>query len=225
MQVEGSPKGESTIGYVLTQALVQTLATFVTFSKQALDDIDGFGNFLDSTLIWSLERKAEQEILSGDGTGTHLPGLVTMAVAYDASILSRGTWNRIDVLGAAATQLSEVGYSPDFAVISPRNWFKMISLRTSIGGYVLNDPRTATGERAYSLQILPSPAITGGAFLVGDSSKAIIRQRESTSVALSYEHASNWTSNLVTALAEERLGIQVLRPDAFVTGTLASSPA
>jgi hypothetical protein len=60
---------------------------------------------------------------------------------------------------------------------------------------------------------------------VGDSSKAVVRQRQTTTVEISYEHASNFTSNLGTALAEERFGIQTLRPDAFVTGQLASSPA
>lgn len=223
-QIEGNPKNESTISFTLVQVPVQTLATHITFSKQALDDLDAFGAFINSTLVWALEKKAESEILSGDSTGVHLTGLTTAAVAYDTSILAGGYYNLIDVLGAAAVQLSEVGYSPDFAVVSPRNWFKMISLRTTQGAYVLNDPRTSTGEQAYSLRIIPTPAMTGDAFLVGDSNKAVIRTREQTSVNLSYEHANNWTSNLCTALAEQRFGLQILRPDAYVIGTLASSP-
>jgi HK97 family phage major capsid protein len=225
-QVEGTPKNESTITFNLVQIPIQTLASFITFSKQAMSDIDSFASFINSTLLWALEKKAETEILSGDNTGVHLPGLITTATAYDTTILS-GTagWNKVDILGAAATQLIEAGYSPDFACISPRNWFKMVSLRNTIGGYIMNDPRTATGERAYSLTILPTPAILGDAFLVGDSSKAVIRQRENATVEISYEHASNFTSNLATALCEERFGIQTLRPDAFIQGTLASSPA
>jgi hypothetical protein len=81
------------------------------------------------------------------------------------------------------------------------------------------------GERAYQLQILPTPAVSGDDFLVGDSSQAIVRQRMQTTVAVSFEHASNWTSNLATILAEQRFALQILREDAYVSGTLASSPA
>jgi HK97 family phage major capsid protein len=191
-----------------------------------MDDLDGFQAFINSTLVWALEGKAELEVLSGTGTGVHLPGLMTGATAFDTTILSASLgYNRIDVLGAAAVQLQEIGYNPDFAVISPRNWFKMRSLRATTGEYILNDPRTAIGEQVYGLQVLPSPAMLGDGFLVGDSSKAVVRQRQATTVEISFEHASNFTSNLATALAEERFGIQSLRPDAFVTGTLASSPA
>jgi len=225
-QVEATPKSESTMAFTLVQVPIQTLASFITFSKQALDDIDGFGTFLNATLVWALEKKAELEILSGDGTGVHLPGLIPGAVAFDSTILSATLgYNRVDVLGAAAVQLREAGYAPTFAVVSPRNWFRMISQRGSDGQYSLNNPRTAVGESVYDLIILPTPSITGDSFLVGDASQAVIRQREETTVSLSYEHGTNYTSNLVTALAEQRFGLQTLRPDAFVTGTLASSPA
>jgi HK97 family phage major capsid protein len=225
-QVEGQTKAESTITYNLVNQAVATLATFINVSRQALDDVDGLGEFLNATLVWALEKKAELEILSGDGTGVHVEGLTTVAAAFDSTILSSTLgYNRLDILGAAATQLMEAGYSPDFAVVSPRNWFRMVSLRSTTGEYVLNLPTSAVGERAYQLQILPTPSVSGDDFLVGDSSQAIIRQRMQTQVAVSFEHASNWTSNLATILAEQRFALQVLRPDAYVAGTLASSPA
>jgi hypothetical protein len=224
-QVEGSLKAESTITFNLVNQAVATLATFINVSRQALDDVDGLGEFLNSTLVWALEKKAELQILSGDGTGVNVEGLTTVASAFDTTILSSTLgYNRLDILGAAATQLQEAGYSPDFAVISPRNWFRMVSLRSTTGEYVLNLPTSATGERAYQLQILPTPSMTGDGFLVGDSSQAIIRQRMQTQVAVSFEHASNWTSNLATILAEQRFALQILREDAYVTGSLASSP-
>jgi hypothetical protein len=224
-QVEGAPKSESTVTFQLLQVPVQTIAHFVNFSRQALDDLDGFQEWIDATLTWALERKAEMEIISGDGTGVHLTGLSTNATAFDPTILSGAAWNIVDVLGAADCQLEEAGFNPDFAVVSPREWFKMVSLKDSLGQYVMGSPRTTVGERAYDLQIVPSPQMSGSSFLVGDSSKAVIRMRMETIVELSRQHNVNFTSNLVTALAEQRFGLEVLRPDAFVTGSLASSPA
>jgi HK97 family phage major capsid protein len=207
-------------------APIQTLATFVTFSKQIFDDADGFGEFINSTLLWSLEKKAEAEVLSGSGAGVHLTGLTTSATSYDTTITSASAgWNKLDILGAGAVQLQEAGYSPDFAVVSPKSWWRMVSLRGSTGEYVLNTPLTRVGQNVYNLQILPSPAMTGEGFLVGDSSQAIIRSREKASVLLSSEYSDNYVRNMVTALAEERFGLQTLRPDAFVYGSLTSSPA
>jgi HK97 family phage major capsid protein len=225
-QVEGQPKGESTMAFNLVQVPVQVFASWITCSKQAMADLDSFGAFIDATLLWALEKKAESEIIFGDGTGVNLPGLATYATAFDPTILSGlDGYNRVDMLGAAATQLAELGWSPDFAVVSPRSWFRMVSLRGTTGYYVLGSPQTTIGERVYSLQVVPSPAMVGDGFLVGDSSKAIIRQRTTASVEVSYEHASNFVSNLCTILAEERFGIEVLRPDAYVQGSLSSSPA
>lgn len=225
-QTEGQGKAETTLSFELVQVPIQTLAHFVHFSKQALDDLDGFQEFINSTLVWGLERKAEAEIISGDGTGVHLTGLTTDAETFDTTILTAADgWNTVDVLGAAAVQLKEAGWSPNFAVVSPRKWFQMVSLKDDNGQYVLNSPRTSMGEQAYDLTIVPSDQMTGDAFLVGDSSKATIRQRMQTTFEISREHASNFTSNLCTALCEERFGLQILRPDAFVTGTLNSSPA
>ncbi len=225
-QVETSSKAESTCSFTLASAPVQTFASYINFSKQAMDDLDSFEAFISSSLLWDLARKAESEILSGSGAGVHLTGLMTSASAFDTSILSASLgWNRIDYLGAAAVQLQEIGYNPDFAVVSPRNWFKMISLRSTQGEYVLEDPRTKIGQSAYGLTILPSPACLTDTFLVGDSSQALIRSREKASVLLSSEHSDNFIKNIVTALVEERFGLQTLRPDAFVTGSLSSSPA
>lgn len=223
-QTEGQAKAESSLSFALAQIPVQTLATFVTFSRQAMDDIDGFQAFLNSTLIWALERDAESQILAGDGTGTNLPGLITGATAFDTTILD-SAYNRVDVLGAAAVQLQEAGYSPDFAVVSPRNWFRMVSLKDSVGQYVLTNPRTTVGQQVYQLTVLPSDRMIGDAFLVGDSSQSVIRQKMQSTIEISFEHGTNFTSNLATALAEERFGIQTSRPDAYVHGTLASSPA
>ena len=225
-QVEGSLKAESTITFLLTQIPIQVFASFINVSKQSMDDLDSFTAFINSTLLWSLEKKADAEIISGDGTGVHLAGLTTHATAFDSTILpSSDGWNKVDILGAAATQLAELGWNPDFCVLNPRDWFGMVSLKNSLGSYILAAPTTAIGQRVYSLQIVQSPSMTRGSFVVGDSSKAVIRQRENAIVEVSFENGNNFQSNLATVRAEERFGLEIYRPDAFVSGSLSSSPA
>ena len=45
------------------------------------------------------------------------------------------------------------------------------------------------GQRVYDLDVLPSDQIMGDNFLVGDSSQAVIRQGQQTTIEVSFEHA------------------------------------
>ena len=77
-------------------------------------------------------------------------------------------------------------------------------------------PRTMWG-----VPILESEAIAAGTALVGDFSKAVLWDREQTSVTLSNSHADFFVRNLVAILAEERVAFGVTRPAAFVKTALA----
>jgi len=47
----------------------------------------------------------ELQLLTGDGTGENLRGLLTQAAAFDTSLLSASTgYNKLDVIGRAVQQ-------------------------------------------------------------------------------------------------------------------------
>jgi hypothetical protein len=73
--------------------------------------------------------------------------------------------------------------------------------------------------------LIDSPAMTRGTFMALDSRRFHIRQRMAATVDISYEHASNFSSNLVTIRAEQRLAFVKGRDDAAVTGSFSQSPA
>ena len=67
---------------------------------------------------------------------------------------------------------------------------------------------------------------TGGTFLVGSFREgATLWERDTDRLHLSDSHASNFTSNILTLLAELRAALTVLKPSAFVKGTLGASRA
>ncbi|MCW5976931.1 MAG: phage major capsid protein [Bryobacteraceae bacterium] len=217
-QVEGQGKHESAFTFTATSIPIQTIASFVHISRQALDDISAMGPFLESTLRWALEKRAEEEILAGDSTGVHLTGLIPTATAFDTTILPAVSgWHKVDVLAAAVTQLRESGFAPSFAVVHPRDAFHIRTQKDGEGQYLTNSP-------LQGIELVESPEISETTFLVGDASMAAIRQRMATTVAISYEHNQNFTSNLATILAEERFCITLLRPEGFISGSLSSSP-
>lgn len=223
---EGSLKAESTFTFGLETVPVETMAHWVNVSKQAFDDVDGLGAFLDEALVWGLARLIEANIIAGSGVSGNLDGLITTATAFDTTILSAGEgYNRMDKIAAAHTQLRESGFTPSFSVVHPRDWFRMVTSKDSQDRYLMGDPQSASEEQVWSKPVVVTNQITSGTFLVGDASKAVIRERHATTVEISDSHDTHFTKNLLCIRAEQRLALVKLREDAFVTGTLTTSPA
>lgn len=221
---EGAGKNESEFAFGGATIAVRTIAHYVNVSRQALDDVEGLAAFLDESLIWGLEAKVEDQLLNSDDTGGELDGLIDSATGFNVSILPSVGWNTIDVLGAAATQLRETGFMPTFYVVHPRDAFRMGILKDQEDRYLM-DPRVAEDAGLWGMTPVISDKMLQGSFLVGDQTKAIIRQRMTATLDVSDSHGTNFTTNLLTVRAEERLALVKLREDAFVYGSLNSSPA
>jgi HK97 family phage major capsid protein len=223
---EGSLKAESAYTFAGATVPVETLAHFCNVSRQAFEDVEGLAAFIDETLIWGLEREVESQLLAGDATSGNLDGLITTAAAFDSTILDAGDgWNRMDLLAAAFTQLREAGFRANFFCVHPRDWFRMVITKDQQDRYLMGDPRSAAEEILWAVPGVISDRIPQGSFLVGDSSKAVIRQRMVATVDMSDSHGDNFVKNIYTLRGEERLALVKMREDAFVTGSLTTSPA
>lgn len=230
-QVEGSPKSESTYTWDIVNDSVRPIAHFVNVSRQALDDVPWLRRELDTNLIYGLKLKEEAEILAGAGTGVHLNGIITQATSFNTSLLHAALgWQRLDILRYAKLQVRLAGlatFAPSGYVLHPTDMAEIELTKDGEGLYIVGDPKTgAEAKFLWGLPVVESDSITAGTFLVGAfATGAEIIDRMATSVQISFEHDVNFTSNLATILAEERIGLAVKRPDAFVTGTFNTSPA
>jgi HK97 family phage major capsid protein len=64
--------------------------------------------------------------------------------------------------------------------------------------------------------------MTSGFALLGDFSKAVLWDREQTTVTMTDSHEDFFVRNLVAILAEERVAFAVTRPTAFVNVDVAA---
>ena len=62
-------------------------------------------------------------------------------------------------------------------------------------------------------------------FLAGSSESAELIDRMDAVVEISFENQDNFVRNVATLLCEERTTLVTYRPNAFVSGSLTSSPA
>ena len=227
-QVEGEAKSESEFEFEADTAPVRTIAHWTAASKQVLDDQAELGLHIDTSLRYGLERKLEEQILFGDGTGVNFEGLSINASEFDSTILVAGDgWEYADVLGAAALQLEEAGYGCDAFIVSPRVWFNVLKQKDANGQYIYGNPASERiREILWNVKVVPSPAMPNDKFMAGDfANGAHIRMRAETVVDISDEHSDFFTKNLIAIRAEMRAALVKTKPAAFVYGTFSQSPA
>jgi HK97 family phage major capsid protein len=229
-QVEASAKSESTYTWTSASDTVKVLAHFLNVSRQAIDDIPWLQATINGELMYGLKLKEESEILNGDGTGQHLNGLLHQATAYNTG-LNVAADQKLDQLRHAKLQARLAGlgtFAPDGFVLNPVDMEKIELIKTEEGGankgvYIIGDPRQGPVVKLlWGLPVVESDSIASGTFLVGSFGVgAELIDRMEAMIEISWEHASNFTSNLATILCEERLGMAVRRSEAFITGTFS----
>lgn len=230
-QHEGVAKSESDLNWQTGSGQIRTIAHFVTCTRQSLSDNPWLRGKVDEELMYGLKVKEEAQILSGDGTGINLNGLITQATAFDTALLvASAGWTRLDVLRYAKLQARLAGlatYAPSAMVLHPYDMAKIELTKDANGLYIVGDPKTGTEVKfVWDLPTVESDSIPQGTFLVGAfNTAADLIDREQVSVDISFEHANNFTENKATILCEERIGLAVEKAAAFIKGTFTTSPA
>ena len=225
---EASDKPEAGIAFTKREARVRTIATWIPASKQILEDFVGLEAFLRSSLMYALEEEFEDQLLLGDGQGENLNGLLTQATLLDTSLLGTN-WTRIDVLGRAIQQLAMADQpTPDFVILNPADYWAIRLAKDAEGRYILGSPQGPAMQTLFdSLNVVQSTAMAPGQFLLGSSNPNVVqlRMRQEATIEISTEHSDYFTRNLVAIRAELRAALVVMRPTAFIKGSLTSSPA
>jgi HK97 family phage major capsid protein len=218
MVAPGATKPESEVAHSVETISVTKIGTHLRVATEMLDDLPAFQGYITSRFGKKLKLKEDQQLLYGTGLNNQLVGITGVAQAY-VDTLADSDVNRWDVIMAAITQARVDEYMANYVLLHPNDALKMTLTKDDDGGYVfpffLNGP-----VRIKNVPVLETTAITEGTFLVGDFAMgAILYDRMQASVEFSREDATNFTTNLVTILFEERLANVVIRPNAFVYGT------
>lgn len=212
-------KPESSIAMELVQTGVKTIAHLVRASKQILDDAAGLSSYIDSRLRYGLQLVEEAQLLKGSGVGINLHGIYTQATAYANPGVTVQAQTRIDQLRLALLQAELAEYYADGIVLSPIDWAAIELTKDAQNQYVLANPFVMTGAGLWSRPVVSTQSMNAGEFLVGAFQMgAQLFDREDANVVISTEDKDNFSKNMITIRAEERLALAVYRPEAFVKG-------
>ncbi|MEI3779210.1 phage major capsid protein [Micrococcus yunnanensis] len=216
--VTGGLKPEGSWAFERVSTSVKTIAEWVPVTKRALADAAQLEDLIRDELSKDIAEAEEAQILTGDGVGENLTGILSTS-----GIQSQGFDTDVFVsVRKAITKARTVGrVVPNAVLMNPLDVETVDLARETGGRFYGAGPFTMGPRTLWSLPIVESETIAAGTAVVGDFSKAVLWDREDTTVTFSDSHADFFVRNLVAVLAEERVAFGVTRPAAFVKTTVA----
>lgn len=214
-----STKPDSTITFTPVQFPVATIAHHITVHRQVLEDEPRLRSFIEGRMVDGVMYKEDSEMLFGAGGAEKITGIFnTVGVQTYA-----GLWSdkKSVQVRRAATQAFLAEYEPTGVVVHPTDFEEIEVEETNDGAFrVAVSVAIGAEKRLWRMNVVETTAMTADSFLVGAFGMgAMVYDRELVSVQASSEHGTNFTQNLVTMLCEERVALEVSRPESFVAGT------
>jgi HK97 family phage major capsid protein len=208
----------SDYGWTKQDATVRKIGHVVHVSDEAMSDIATLQATIDGELRYGLDLVEEAQLLTGDGLGSNLSGLVTEATAFSAAA-SLPDANRIERLRLAILQVVLADYAPDALVLNPTDWAAIELTKDGDSRYMIGAADAPAGPMLWSIPVIESNSMTAGSWLAGNMfMAATLYDRQEPEVLISSEHATNFIDGMKTIKATKRVALGVRRPASLVTG-------
>ena len=217
---------------VFTTTAVQDRARVIAHLSEPapirlLQDVDGLQTWLSSEMAEGVLDALERQIISGDGTGENMTGILATAgvraIAYATDVTT--------TLRKALTTMQTAGEAPNAVVLHPTDAETVDLTRWGASGGFLtggfaHDPGNGFGTSANifggpEIQRVVSPSVPAGSAVLADWQQVRLYVREAISVLLDMS-GDRFTHNQFLARGEGRFGIGVLRPSAFAVVDLTA---
>jgi len=224
---EGALKPESALAFTKVDETLHKIATFLPVTDEMLEDFEQIQSYIDRRLSLFVRISEEAQLLSGDGTGANLvgilnrPGIATSIVKGTAPSLSGD--NDMDAILRQITAIRTTTFlEPDAIVINPTVWQTiLLSKATGTGNYFAGGPFVdSANQTLWGKRVVATNAVTSGTAIVGAFAQGgQIFRKGGLTVEASNSHSDYFQRNQTAIRAEERLALAIYRPAAFGTVT------
>jgi HK97 family phage major capsid protein len=215
-------KPESSLAYANVTAYVRTAATWLPVTNRLLADAPAIRGIINSQLLMGLTQAVEAQVISGDGNGENLLGILNTPLVQT---FARGGLNEVDAIFHART-LVRTGskLAPTGVVMHPIDYEQVRLLRenaasATLGQYLMAPPNTLGVPTVFGMPVVESENCPVNTVIVGNFSQGSqIFDREQSAIRVGLIN-DQLIRNQQTILAEERLAFVVWRPQAFCSIT------
>ncbi|SFH24307.1 phage major capsid protein [Pseudomonas syringae] len=229
MVAEGGVKPTSNVTFTKKEDTIKKMAVWMPITDEALDDVPQLYSYIQELLRYDLKLEEEGQILKGDGQGNNLNGVMTQARAFDAALSKLGD-TAIDTVRRAIYQVRKQSKrAADAVVMSDLDWMNIELQKDADNRYLFANLQGLVTPILWGRPVVASDSMdegdgdtTGGEFLTGSFAQgARIYDRMAFTVKVGMIN-DDFVRNQRVVLVEERLGLAVRRPYAFVKGRFAA---
>lgn len=214
---DGALKPESELELEVKDFKIRTIAHLMRVHKNILSDEPALQGIIDTQMLSGLADKIDAELIAGDGTGEHLSGLIANARPFTRA---QPGDSKADVLRRAITDLRLRNYTATAMIVNPLDLEDIELAKDSTGRYVNVNATDASGvTRVWRVRVVDSARVAEGQFIMGDFSKAIVFDRQQTTLEVFEQDRDNVARNLITIRVEARLALVTTDQNAFVVGS------
>ena len=213
---EGQVKPPTTILFEPVTSAVQTLATVLKVSVQALADMPSLSQWLGARLTYAVELEAEDLLLNAAAPN----GVLASGTPLSADFTPGAGSTNLDVLAGAIAQLQSQGFVVDAIVLNARDAFGMRLTKSDISTYVWASPDSPLAAASlWGAPVIISPSMPAGRYAVGGFGQACLYfDRQDVGVETSFENEDDFIRNLATMRAEARGVLAIPVPSGLVVG-------
>jgi HK97 family phage major capsid protein len=215
---EGGLYPESQLGLEEVSSPVRKIGTWIPVTDETLEDIPRAMAYINNRLPFMVRQRLDALLLSGDGTGSNLTGILnTTGIQTQA----KGGDPTPDAVYKAMTKVKVNGLAmPNATVWHPNDWQEVRLLRTTDGIYIWGSPSEPGPARIWGLPAIEVLSATEGTALVGDFQNfSELAVRRGMDVQISNSHNDFFVRGKQAVRADIRAAFVIYRPSAFATVT------
>lgn len=246
--VEASPRFEGGFGTVaegaqkpdiryieptIVNESLTKIAGVTKITDEMYQDLPFLVSTINANLLFDLSVFEEDQLLNGDGNGTNLTGLRNRS-GIQKMVLTDAADNVEAPFRAKNAIRNVTPLDADALVINPADYEAFRLMKDGNGQYVAGGPfqgqygngTMLTEPPLWGLRTVVSAAVPAGTAIVGAFGQAsTVYRKGGVRVESTNTDRDDFVKNLVTVRAEERIGLAVRRPAAFVEITFAGGDA
>ncbi|MET8717345.1 phage major capsid protein [Streptomyces sp. NPDC004735] len=198
---------------------VAEVAHLIDAHKNILSDEPRLKTFINGRMIEGVKYQEDWDLLHSVGDGQSLTGIYNTPGVQQYTGLNTDKYSV--QIRRAITKALLAEYEPTGIVLSPTMW-EHVEVEEDDNGAFRVAIAVAIGaeKKVWRLNVVETTAMADTDFMIGAFGLgAQLHDRENVSVTVSSENGENFEKGLITLRADERLALEVPRPESFVIGT------
>tara|TARA_R100001463_G_scaffold127603_1_gene185774 strand:- start:94 stop:1287 length:1194 start_codon:yes stop_codon:yes gene_type:complete len=227
-KAEGATLGQTDFDMTASSVNVEKIGTYLRISEEMLADTAQLTSYISNRVPAKLLEVEDDQILGGNGSSPNLNGLYNSGTNFDTS--SNGAFyqsvnnaNEFDVLVAAINQLALSNYKPNYILLNPTDFHKILLLKDSQSRYLKDQVYAGLQPSFMGVPVIINNEVNSGSFLCGDFNSCQLWIRENLSVSFHREDGTNIRDGFVTVRCQERVALATYLPLGIIDGTFSTA--